>query len=102
MSTQCSLSDPVSGELTVEASAIPIYSIDLHLLRVESILLGEKIVTEKSVVQTTQVYALSHLVNIYNSTYLSLTNPWGYCSKKKNKSLGIAVHISDSRWRRVS
>lgn len=77
MSTQCSLSDPVSGELTVEASAIPISSIDLHLLRVESILLGEKIVTEKSVVQTTQVYALSHLVDIYNSTYLSLTNPWG-------------------------
>ncbi|KAK9925742.1 hypothetical protein M0R45_023008 [Rubus argutus] len=55
MSTQCSLSDPVSGELTVEASAIPISSIDLHLLRVESILLGEKIVTEKSVVQTTQI-----------------------------------------------
>lgn len=55
MSTQCSLSDPVSGELTVEASAIPISSIELHLLRVESILLGEKIVTEKSVVQTTQI-----------------------------------------------
>ncbi|PRQ15886.1 putative vacuolar protein sorting protein 26 related protein [Rosa chinensis] len=55
MATQCSLSDPVSGELTVEASAVPISSIDIHLLRVESILLGEKIVTEKSVVQTTQI-----------------------------------------------
>ncbi|KAM5570398.1 hypothetical protein ABKV19_011178 [Rosa sericea] len=55
LATQCSLSDPVSGELTVEASAVPISSIDIHLLRVESILLGDKIVTEKSVVQTTQV-----------------------------------------------
>ncbi|XP_050379219.1 uncharacterized protein LOC126796436 isoform X2 [Argentina anserina] len=55
MATQCSLSEPVSGELTVEASAVPISSIDIHLLRVESILLGEKIVTEKSVVQTTQI-----------------------------------------------
>ncbi|XP_062014239.1 uncharacterized protein LOC133730714 [Rosa rugosa] len=71
MATQCSLSDPVSGELTVEASAVPISSIDIHLLRVESILLGEKIVTEKSVVQTTQVCTLSYLLNIYNSIYLS-------------------------------
>ncbi|KAM1026590.1 hypothetical protein ACFX2J_039378 [Malus domestica] len=55
MSTQCSLSDPIVGELTVEASAVPISSIDLHLLRVESILLGERIVTEQSLVQTTQI-----------------------------------------------
>lgn len=68
MATQCSLSDPVSGELTVEGSAVPISSIDIHLLRVESILLGDKIVTEKSVVQTTQVCSVSHLLNIYNST----------------------------------
>ncbi|KAK4567494.1 hypothetical protein RGQ29_003324 [Quercus rubra] len=55
MSTQCSLSDPITGELTVEASAVPIYSIDIHLLRVESILLGEKIVTEASLIQSTQM-----------------------------------------------
>uniref|UniRef100_A0A7N2RC06 Uncharacterized protein n=1 Tax=Quercus lobata TaxID=97700 RepID=A0A7N2RC06_QUELO len=54
MSTQCSLSDPITGEVAVEASAVPIYSIDIHLLRVESILLGEKIVTETSLIQSTQ------------------------------------------------
>ncbi|KAL3818607.1 hypothetical protein ACJIZ3_004512 [Penstemon smallii] len=37
--TQCSLSDPIGGELTVESSAVPIQSIDIHLLRVESILI---------------------------------------------------------------
>lgn len=52
--TQCSLSDPISGELTVEASAVPILSIDIHLLRVESTLLGERIITETSLIQTTQ------------------------------------------------
>ncbi|XP_030937892.1 vacuolar protein sorting-associated protein 26C-like isoform X4 [Quercus lobata] len=55
MSTQCSLSDPITGEVAVEASAVPIYSIDIHLLRVESILLGEKIVTETSLIQSTQM-----------------------------------------------
>lgn len=54
ISTQCSLSGPISGELTVEASAVPIQSIDIQLFRVESILLGEKIVTETSLIQTTQ------------------------------------------------
>ncbi|THG18688.1 hypothetical protein TEA_022497 [Camellia sinensis var. sinensis] len=39
--TQCSLSDPLKGELTVEASAVPIHSIDIHLLRVESILIAD-------------------------------------------------------------
>ncbi|KAK6127722.1 hypothetical protein DH2020_038528 [Rehmannia glutinosa] len=53
--TQCSLSDPIGGELTVEASAVPIQSIDIHLLRVESILVGEKIATESSLIQTTQI-----------------------------------------------
>ncbi|KAK9106540.1 hypothetical protein Syun_022551 [Stephania yunnanensis] len=53
--TQCSLSDPLTGELTVEASAVPIRSIDIHVLRMESILVGEKYVTETSVIQTTQV-----------------------------------------------
>ncbi|KAF2317508.1 hypothetical protein GH714_023702 [Hevea brasiliensis] len=55
ISTQCSLLDPISGELTVERSAVPICSIDIHLLRVESVLLGEKIVTETSLIQTTQI-----------------------------------------------
>jgi len=54
ISTQCSLSGPISGELTVEASAVPIQSIDIQLFRVKSILLGEKIVTETSLIQTTQ------------------------------------------------
>ncbi|GLT45482.1 hypothetical protein SLA2020_193110 [Shorea laevis] len=55
ISTLCSLLDPISGELTVEVSAVPISSIDIHLLRVESILLGDKIVTETSLIQTTQI-----------------------------------------------
>lgn len=55
ISTQCSLSDPISGDLTVEASAVPIQSIDIQLLRVEFILVGDRIVTETSVIQTTQV-----------------------------------------------
>ncbi|XWS50834.1 hypothetical protein CRYUN_Cryun12cG0123900 [Craigia yunnanensis] len=55
ISTQSSIIEPLSGELTVEASALPICSIDIHLLRVESILLGEKIITETSLIQTTQI-----------------------------------------------
>lgn len=54
IATQCSLTDPLCGELTVEASSLPIQSIDVHLLRVESILVGERIVTETSLIQTTQ------------------------------------------------
>ncbi|XP_022137705.1 Down syndrome critical region protein 3 homolog isoform X2 [Momordica charantia] len=54
MSTLCSLSDPITGELTVEASAVPINSIDIHLCRVESVILGERIITETSVIQSTQ------------------------------------------------
>ncbi|KAI3517886.1 hypothetical protein L1887_17107 [Cichorium endivia] len=53
--TQCHVADPLVGEVTVEASAVPIYSIDIHLLRVESIMVGEKIATETSIVQTTQI-----------------------------------------------
>ncbi|KAL9324429.1 hypothetical protein ACSQ67_009286 [Phaseolus vulgaris] len=37
------------GELTVEASAVPIQSIDIQLFRVESILLGEKIIADGDV-----------------------------------------------------
>lgn len=59
MATLCSLSDPITGELTVEASAVPISSIDIHLCRVESVILGERIITETSVIQTTQVCAIS-------------------------------------------
>uniref|UniRef100_M1A4A8 Vacuolar protein sorting-associated protein 26C n=1 Tax=Solanum tuberosum TaxID=4113 RepID=M1A4A8_SOLTU len=53
--TLCSLSDPIEGELTIESSAVPIQSIEIHLLRLESILVGEKIATESSLIQTTQV-----------------------------------------------
>uniref|UniRef100_A0A6N2ME97 Down syndrome critical region protein 3 n=1 Tax=Salix viminalis TaxID=40686 RepID=A0A6N2ME97_SALVM len=41
ISTLCSLLDPISGELTVETSAVPISSIDIHLLRVESVLIAD-------------------------------------------------------------
>ncbi|KAK9118060.1 hypothetical protein Scep_016153 [Stephania cephalantha] len=47
--TQCSLLDPLTGELTVEASAVPIRSIDIHVLRIESILVGEKYVADGDV-----------------------------------------------------
>ncbi|XP_064935409.1 uncharacterized protein LOC135585615 isoform X1 [Musa acuminata AAA Group] len=53
--TQCSLKDPITGDLTVEASAVPIDSVDIQLLRVESILSGERFVTDTSVIQTTQI-----------------------------------------------
>ncbi|WMV22095.1 hypothetical protein MTR67_015480 [Solanum verrucosum] len=53
--TLCSLSDPIEGELTIESSAVPIQSIEIHLLRLESILVGEKIATESSLIQTTQI-----------------------------------------------
>ncbi|KAL5148814.1 Down syndrome critical region protein 3 [Glycine soja] len=38
----------------METSVVPNHSIDIRLFRAESILLGEKIVTETSLVQTTQ------------------------------------------------
>lgn len=57
MSTLCCLSDPITGHLTVDASVVPIQSIDLHLLRTESVLFGDRIVTETSLVQTTQVFS---------------------------------------------
>eukprot|EP01018_Ginkgo_biloba_P026482 Gb_40650 [translate_table: standard] len=55
LATQCSLTDPVMGEVIVEASAVPICSIDIQLLRVESIIVGERTAVETSVIQTTQV-----------------------------------------------
>ncbi|KAI7755992.1 hypothetical protein M8C21_022104 [Ambrosia artemisiifolia] len=65
--TQCLVSDPLVGELTVEASAVPVYSIDIHLLRVESIMVGENIATETSIVQTTQaskIFSIGFLSHI--------------------------------------
>ncbi|XP_008782295.2 vacuolar protein sorting-associated protein 26C isoform X4 [Phoenix dactylifera] len=53
--TECSLMDPIRGELVVEASAVPIRSIDVQLLRIESILAGERIIADTSVIQTTQI-----------------------------------------------
>lgn len=66
ISTQCSLSDTVSGDITVEASAVPIQSIDIQLLRVESILAGDRIVMETSVIQTTQASNIVYLVNLFS------------------------------------
>lgn len=45
--------------MTVEASALPIQSIDIHLLRVESILVGDRIASEATLIQTTQVDLLN-------------------------------------------
>jgi len=55
VATQCSLSEYVTGEVTVEHSAAPIYSIDVQLLRVESVASGDKMATETSEIQSTQV-----------------------------------------------
>ncbi|GAU16291.1 hypothetical protein TSUD_299230 [Trifolium subterraneum] len=52
--TQDTQRHPLLPELKSEASAVPIQSIDIQLFRVESILHGEKIVTETSLIQTTQ------------------------------------------------
>jgi hypothetical protein len=53
--TLCSLSEYVTGELTVEHSAVPVSSIDIQLLRVESVAAGDRMATETSEIQTTQV-----------------------------------------------
>lgn len=55
VATQCSLMDPVIGELTVEESDVPIHSIDIHLLHIESIVVGEKTAVQTTGIQTTQV-----------------------------------------------
>jgi len=55
VATQCSLTDPVIGEVTVEKSDVPIHSIDIHLLRIESIVVGEKTAVQTTGFQTTQV-----------------------------------------------
>ncbi|KAH9305268.1 hypothetical protein KI387_009672, partial [Taxus chinensis] len=55
IATQCSLTEPVTGEIMVEASAVPIDSIDIQLLRVESIMVAEKFTVQTTEIQTTQV-----------------------------------------------
>lgn len=55
IATQCSLTEPLMGELIVEKSAVPIYSIDVQLFRVESVAAGDRMATESSEIQSTQV-----------------------------------------------
>lgn len=55
ISTESSLEDPLTGEITVESSAVPIHSIDIQLIRSESVLAGERIIYDMSVIQTTQI-----------------------------------------------
>lgn len=55
IATQCLLTEPVLGELVVEKSALPVHSIDIQLLRVESVAAGDRIATERTEIQTTQV-----------------------------------------------
>ena len=86
ISTQCSMLEPLSGELTVEASALPICSIDIHLLRVESVLFGGKIITETSLIQTTQVQFFTASVSVI--IYLI------YHGQKEKISWCIIWHLS--------
>lgn len=94
--TQCSMSDPLSGELTVEASAVPINSIDIHILRIESILVGEKIVSESSVIQTTQAWML-----ISSFGFLFMIS-FHIFSSFLNKCNIMSLYLPDSRWRCLS
>ncbi|OAE35820.1 hypothetical protein AXG93_4225s1240 [Marchantia polymorpha subsp. ruderalis] len=55
IATQCSLTEPLMGELIVEKSAVPIYSIDVQLFRVESVAAGDRMATESSEIQSTQI-----------------------------------------------
>ncbi|CAM6083270.1 unnamed protein product [Calypogeia fissa] len=55
IATQCVLTEPVLGELVVEKSAFPVSSIDIQLLRVESVPAGEGMATERTEIQTTQI-----------------------------------------------
>lgn len=60
--TQCSLSEYVTGELTVEHSCVPISSIDLQLLRVESVAASDRTATETSEIQSTQARLISWFI----------------------------------------
>lgn len=55
VATQCLLSETVTGDLTVDSSGVPILSIDIQLLRIESIAAGDRMATEKTDIQTTQI-----------------------------------------------
>lgn len=89
LATQCSLQDPLGGELTVEASSVPITSIDIHLLRVESIIVGERIVTETSLIQSTQVNHYPFMQQLY----IEIS-----CQEIKDSS-SYRLSCSDCRWR---
>ncbi|KAJ7528568.1 hypothetical protein O6H91_15G008400 [Diphasiastrum complanatum] len=53
--TRCSLSEPLTGDLTVESCSVPISSIEIQLIRVESVAVGERMAQEKTEIQTTQL-----------------------------------------------
>ncbi|EFJ13272.1 hypothetical protein SELMODRAFT_122835 [Selaginella moellendorffii] len=55
VATQCLVSEPLTGELTVEYSNTPLLSIDVLLFRVESILVSDRSSTERTEIQTTQI-----------------------------------------------
>ena len=65
----------MTGELTVEHSAVPISSIDIQLLRVESVAAGDRMATETSEIQTTQACAISCFFFFFFSPFfVSLSN----------------------------
>jgi hypothetical protein len=53
--TVCNLTAPFTGELTVVESATPIKSIELQLVRVETIALGERTAKEATEIQNLQI-----------------------------------------------
>eukprot|EP00250_Pteridium_aquilinum_P012219 c20579_g1_i2 orf=119-1066(+) len=53
--TRCNLMEPILGEILVEHSAVPIRSIDLNVLRIETIVLNDRAASETTEVQATQV-----------------------------------------------
>ena len=56
--TSCILTDQVLGEITVEFSSVPIRSVDLNLLRTETIILNDRRIAETTEIQSTQVISL--------------------------------------------
>eukprot|EP00850_Spirogloea_muscicola_P016574 SM000135S27018 [mRNA] locus=s135:191048:193749:- [translate_table: standard] len=55
LATTCSLSEPLVGSLTVEQSALAIKSLEVQLLRIESVAAGGQMVKEVTEVQCTQI-----------------------------------------------
>eukprot|EP00249_Psilotum_nudum_P013576 c24405_g1_i1 orf=357-1124(-) len=64
----CPLTEPITGEVTVEASAVPISSIDIQLLRVESIDLGGRMASEVTEVQITQIFLFR--ISTFNNCHI--------------------------------